>query len=76
MNEALGSFIVPPSATGFVILAVIGIPVAFLLAAAMFGSPRNARLPVLFVGAAVTLVGATIVGFAAIGVLLSHVVPG
>jgi hypothetical protein len=76
MNEAVGSFIVPPSATGFVILAVIAVPVALLLMAAMFGSPRNARLPVLFMGAAVMLVGGTIVGFAAIGALLSHVVPG
>jgi len=76
MNEALGSFIVPPSATGFVILAVIAAPVAFLLMGALFGGPRNIRVPVLFLGVLGLLVSGTIVGFAVIGTLLSHVLPG
>ncbi len=60
---------------GFVVLAIIVGPVVLLTIAAMFGAPRNFRVPALFLGSLVLLVGAIIVSFAAVGVLLKFVVP-
>ncbi len=60
---------------GFVVLAIIIGPVILLTIAAMFGAPRTFRVPGLFLGALMLLIGAIILGFAASGVLLKFIVP-
>ena len=60
---------------GFVVLAVIVGPVVMLTLAAMFGAPRNFRVPGLFLGALILLIGALIGGFAIGGRLLGFIVP-
>lgn len=61
---------------GFVVLAIIVCPVILLTLAAMFGAPRTFRIPGLFMGSLILLIGALIAGFAIIGVLLGFIVPG
>lgn len=60
---------------GFVVLSIIVGPVILLTLAAMFGSPRNFRVPGLFLGSVVLLIGALIGFFAAASLLLKFVVP-
>jgi hypothetical protein len=60
---------------GFVIMAIIVGPVIAIILASMFGSPRTLRMPGLFLGSLIILVGALISGFAIIGLLLRFVVP-
>jgi hypothetical protein len=65
----------PPGSIGYVVLGLILVPVVVLIASAIFSSPRNTRVPGLFLGSVVLLIGATIVGFAAFGALLGLVFP-
>ncbi len=65
----------PPGAIGYVVLGLIVVPVVVLVASAIFGSPRNTRVPGLFLACVVLLISATIVGFAAFGSLLGLVFP-
>jgi hypothetical protein len=65
----------PPGAIGYVVLGLIVIPVVVLVASAIFGSPRNTRVPGLFLICMGLLVSATVVGFAAFGALLGLVFP-
>ncbi len=60
---------------GFVVLAIIVGPVILLTIAAMFGTPRTFRVPGLFLGALILLIGAIIAGFAASSMLLKFIVP-
>ncbi len=60
---------------GFIVLGVIVGPVILLTIASMIGSPKNSRIPALFMGAFVLLVGALVAGFAAIGIVLKFVIP-
>ena len=60
---------------GFIVLAVIVSPVIVLTIAAMFGSPRTFRVPGLFLGSVILLIGAIIASFAASSVLLKFIVP-
>ncbi len=60
---------------GFVVLAIIIGPVIMLTMAAMFGAPRTFRIPGLFIGGLILLIGAMIAGFAVFGVLLGFIVP-
>ena len=65
----------PPDMIGFVVLALIAVPVIVLVSSAMFAAPRNTKVPLLFLASVGILVSATIVGFAAFGALLGLVFP-
>jgi hypothetical protein len=65
----------PPGAIGYVVLGLIVVPVVVLVASAIFSSPRNTRIPGLFLACVGLLISATILGFAAFGVLLGLVFP-
>ncbi len=60
---------------GFIVLAIILGPVIVLTIASIFGAPRTFRIPGLFIGSIILLLGALISGFAIIGVLLGFIVP-
>ncbi|MBI2851515.1 MAG: hypothetical protein HYX84_00190 [Chloroflexi bacterium] len=60
---------------GFIVLAVILTPVVTLLLISMFGNPRTFRVPALFLGGFVLLVGALVLGFAALSLVLKFFVP-
>lgn len=60
---------------GFIVLAVILGPVIMLTVAAMFGKPRTFRVPGLFLGALILLIGSIIISFAVSGMLLKFLVP-
>ena len=60
---------------GFIVLAVIVGPVIVLTIAAMFGRPRTFRVPGLFLGSLILLIGAIILSFAASSALLMFIVP-
>ncbi|MBI4284120.1 MAG: hypothetical protein HY663_06605 [Chloroflexi bacterium] len=60
---------------GFVVLAIIVGPVIMLTLAAILGSPRNFRVPGLFLGSVVLLIGSLIGFFVVAGTLLGFVVP-
>ncbi len=67
--------ITEPGTIGLIVLAVIVSPVILLTIAAMFGKPRTFRVPGLFLGALILLIGAIILSFAASSVLLKFIVP-
>ncbi|MDO8687913.1 MAG: hypothetical protein Q7K41_04925 [Dehalococcoidales bacterium] len=60
---------------GFIVLAIIIGPVVLLTLAAMFGAPRNFRIPGLFVGSVILLIGGLVASLAVIGRLLQFIVP-
>ena len=60
---------------GLIVIAIIVLPVIVLTTASVFGAPRTFRVPGLFVGSLVLLVGAIIIGFAILGALLGFIVP-
>lgn len=60
---------------GFVVLAIIVGPVILLTLVAMFGAPRNIRVPGLFLGSLILLIGGLIASLAIVGRLLGFVVP-
>jgi hypothetical protein len=68
-------FTIPPGFIGYVVLGLIAIPVIVLVSSAIFGAPRNMKVPGLFVVCLGVLISATIVGFALIGSLLGFVLP-
>ncbi len=68
-------FSIPPGYIGFVVLGLIGIPVVLLVSSAIFGAPRNMKVPGLFLVCLGVLISATVVGFALIGSLLGFVFP-
>ena len=61
---------------GFIVLAIVVVPVVALTIASMLGSPRTFRVPGLLIGSLILLIGATILGFAISSVLLGFIVPG
>ena len=65
-----------PDTIGFIVLAIIIGPVIILTIASMFGTPRTFRLPGLFLGSVILLIGAMVLGFAILGALLGFIVPG
>jgi hypothetical protein len=68
-------FSIPSGYLGFVVLGLIGIPVVLLVSSAIFGAPRNMKVPGLFLVCLGVLISATIVGFALVGSLLGFVFP-
>ena len=61
---------------GFVVLGIIMGPVFLLTLASIIIEFRNkSKIPELFLGAFVLLVGALVFGFAAIGIVLKFVIP-
>ncbi len=77
-NAAVTQTAEEPAASGtigLVVLAIIVGPVIVLTIASMFGAPRTFRLPGLFLGSLVLLIGAIIVAFAIFGVLLGFIIP-
>ena len=61
---------------GFIVLGIIIGPVFLLTLASIIIEFRNkSRIPELFLGAFVLLVGALVAGFAAIGIALKFVIP-
>ncbi len=73
-SESTG-FSIPAGYLGYVVLGLIVIPVAVLVASAVFGHPRNMKVPGLFLICLGGLISATVVGFALIGALLGFVFP-
>jgi hypothetical protein len=65
----------PPEAIGYVVLGLIVVPVVVLVVSAIFSSPRNTRVPGLFLACVGLLISATVAGFAAFGALLGLVFP-
>ena len=68
-------FSIPAVYMGYFVLGLIVIPVVILVASAVFGHPRNMKVPGLFLVCLGTLIGATVVGFGLIGALLGFVFP-
>ncbi len=68
-------FSIPAGYLGYVVLGLIVIPVAVLVASAIFGHPRNMKVPGLFLICLGGLISATVIGFALIGALLGFVFP-
>ncbi len=66
---------IPAAYMGYVVLGLIVTPVVVLVASAVFGHPRNMKVPGLFLICLGTLISATVVGFGLIGVLLGFVFP-
>ena len=64
-----------PDTIGLIVLAIIVGPVIILTIISIFGSPRTFRIPGLFIGSLVFLMGVIILGFAIIGVILGFIVP-
>ena len=64
-----------PDTIGFIILAIIVGPVIVLTIASIFGAPRTFRIPSLFIGSIILLIGAMILGFAIMSALLGFIVP-
>lgn len=60
---------------GFVVLAIIVGPVILLTIASMLGHPRTYRIPGLFMGSVILIMGAIIFSFAAVGILLKFIIP-
>ena len=68
-------FRIPSAYIGFVVLGLILIPVITLVLSAIFGAPRNIKVPGLFMVCLAVLISATVAGFALIGSLLGFVFP-
>ena len=64
-----------PIPIGYIVLGVIVAPVVFLTAVSILGKPRTFRIPALFLGAVILLVGGIILSFAALGVILKLIIP-
>ncbi|MFC2020643.1 hypothetical protein ACFLU1_02480 [Chloroflexota bacterium] len=60
---------------GFIVLGIIVGPVIVLSIASILEPPRTFRVPALFVGSLIVLVGAIIASFAAVGIVLKFIVP-
>ncbi len=60
---------------GFIVLAIIIGPVILLTIAAVIESPKTSRIPELFIGSVILLLGALISSFAAISLLLKFIIP-
>ncbi len=60
---------------GFIVLAIIVGPVLLLTIAAVIESPKTSRIPELFIGSVILLVGAIISSFAAVSLLLKFIIP-
>ncbi len=60
---------------GYIVLAIIVGPVILLTIASMLGAPRTFRIPGLFIGSIILLIGGIILSFAISGVLLRFIVP-
>ena len=60
---------------GFIVLAIIVGPVIVLTIASIFGKPRTFRVPGLFIGSLILLIGAIILSFAISSALLGFIVP-
>ena len=64
-----------PVRIGFIVLAIIVGPVILLTIASIFEAPRTYRIPGLFIGSLILLIGAIVLSFAIAGVLLGFIVP-
>ncbi len=64
-----------PGRIGLTVMALIAIPVILLIITSIFSPPRTFRVPGLFLGSLILLIGAIIVGFAISGVLLEFIIP-
>ncbi|MBM2824548.1 MAG: hypothetical protein HW402_212 [Dehalococcoidales bacterium] len=64
-----------PANIGFIVLAIIVGPVLIITLTAMLEQSAVSRLPRLFASSVVLLIGATIAGFAMVGVVLKFVIP-
>jgi len=60
---------------GLILMAIIVIPVIVLIIASILSAPRTFRVPGLFIGSLVLLMGVIILGFAIFGVILGFIVP-
>ena len=61
---------------GFIVLSIIIAPVLVITIVSMLAAPRTFRIPVLFVGSVILLIGAFVSIFAITGWLLGFIVPG
>ena len=74
--EQAGGGFLAPDVIGFVVLAIIVGPVAIITIISLFSPPRTFKMPGLFLGSLILLVGALVSGFAILGFLLGFIVPG
>ncbi len=75
VTTPLTAWLQTPANIGFIVLAIILGPVVIITLTAMLEQSAVSRLPRLFASSVVLLVGATIGGFAMVGVLLKFVIP-
>ncbi len=64
-----------PNRIGLTVMAIIAIPVIFLIITSIFSPPRTFRVPGLFLGSLILLIGAIIFAFAAFSAILGLIVP-
>lgn len=64
-----------PENIGFIVIAIIVSPVVVITIASIFSGPRKFRVPALFIGSVVLLVGTILAGFALISILLKFIIP-
>ncbi len=75
ITEQAGGGFLAPDLIGFVVLAIIVGPVILITMVSIFSPPRTFKVPGLFLGSLILLIGALISGFAIFGFLLSFIVP-
>lgn len=75
ITEQAGVGFLAPDLIGFVVLAIIVVPVILITMVSIFSPPRTFKIPGLFLGSLILLVGALISGFAIFGFLLGFIVP-
>lgn len=75
ITEQAGGGFLAPDLIGFVVLAIIVVPVILITMVSIFSPPRKFKIPGLFLGSLILLIGALISGFAIFGFLLGFIVP-
>lgn len=75
ITEQAGVGFLAPDLIGFVVLAIIVVPVILITMVSIFSPPRTFKIPGLFLGSLILLIGALISGFAIFGFLLGFIVP-
>lgn len=72
---SVGNWMATPDNIGFIVLAIIVTPVLTLTTIALFNPLKASRIPGLFLGSVVVLIGFVLLSFALFGALLKFIVP-
>jgi hypothetical protein len=73
--RALGTWMATPDNIGIIVLSIIVAPILIVVTIALFSSIKTSRIPSLFMGSVVGLIGFVLISFALFGALLKFVVP-